>query len=127
MSCVHVIEPLHSFLFFPCLRSTPNAVPTVTEYIQYRWLPRTARGIDVVSRKLIPVVADALATFGVSSVVAAKAIGEQGWMDGSLSIFDCAISQSTKLHDLQRGGTVTVIRGTVIVRWCGTCQIFGSR
>ena len=54
-------------------------MPTVSEYIQYRWLPRTARGIDVVSRKIIPVVADALATFGVSSVVAAKAIGEQGW------------------------------------------------
>ena len=53
-------------------------MPTVSEYIQYRWLPRTARGIDVVSRKIIPVVADALATFGVSSVVAAKAIGEQG-------------------------------------------------
>ena len=112
------IEPLHSFLFFPCLRSTPNAVPTVTEYIQYRWLPRTARGIDVVSRKLIPVVADALATFGVSSVVAAKAIGEQGWMDGSLSIFDCAIL-STNLHDLQRGGTVTDIRET--------CHILDSR
>ena len=59
--------------------SPSRAVPTVSEYIQYRWLPRTARGIDVVSRKIIPVVADALATFGVSSVVAAKAIGEQGW------------------------------------------------
>ena len=53
-------------------------MPTVSEYIQHRWLPRTARGIDVVSRKIIPVVADALATFGVSSVIAAKAIGEQG-------------------------------------------------
>ena len=83
-------------------------MPTVTEYIQYRWLPRTARGIDVVSRKLIPVVADALATFGVSSVVAAKAIGEQGWMDGSLSIFDCAILSAIILHDLQWWGTATV-------------------
>ena len=64
--------------------SSPNAVPTVTEYIQYRWLPRTARGIDVVSRKIIPVVADALATFGVSGVVAAKAIGEQGRRDSVL-------------------------------------------
>ena len=61
-------------------------MPTVSEYIQYRWLPRTARGIDVVSRKIIPVVADALATFGVSSVVAAKAIGEQGRTGFSLDL-----------------------------------------
>ena len=99
-------------------------MPTVTEYIQYRWLPRTARGIDVVSRKLIPVVADALATFGVSSVVAAKAIGEQGWMDGSLSItsaltpgyFDLPAGSSAGHGAALAAGAVAAVRAVFDLR-----------
>ncbi len=49
-------------------------MPTLTEYIHYRMLPRLDSGLHTVSHTIVPAMVDSLRTIGEQGVVAAKAL-----------------------------------------------------